>query len=444
MNAFASGQTVQLKNANGNAAAQLAVTTDDHNSYTTGTAYNVFGGFGISGFKYIQGFYGANPGPGPNFQASVHLILNAPALVAVIGIGSSQTILTLSGFYDPTIDVPVRSAERATQALIIAHQYLMPGTYTLQETTGDGFPGQTPENEADLIGVFVLSDQPNVATSTSPQIPINVSPTQTPAGPGEQTDHSIPTSGGTGGQIRISSGTGDFSSVSDASNTLNVAPGATLNGTINLSVLNLGHSDAVAPLIYTPSWGDHSSSWRSLSGSVPTGRSQQQARISLVAPTVPGIYHIIFAMCWEIGGDHVASATSWAAGDDIWNDGNDIADFNEVQLSSAQRNGWAMNSDMNGPDSTHPTRWYQPRYYPADAITLTVMQSGVPSTVPPTQPDKGGPSEPPVSGHYVSLARYVVFGVVVLALLGMATIIIRLIMPRRNNQHLSNSHQDQE
>ena len=199
---------------------------------------------------------------------------------------------------------------------------------------------------------------------------------------------------GTGGQIRILSGTGDFASVSDASNTLKVSGGTALNGTLNLSVLNLGPGGAVAPLIYTPSWGDHSSSWRLIKGWVPTGQSAQQAQVSLVAPTVPGIYHIILAMSWEVGGDHVASGTSWGIGKDmgygwvntydVWNDGNDIADFNAEQLSSAQANGWATNNTLNGANTTHPDRWYLPRPYPADAITLVVAEKGVALPAPST------------------------------------------------------------
>lgn len=201
-----------------------------------------------------------------------------------------------------------------------------------------------------------------------------------------QTANGIPTASGTGGQIRILSGTGSFASVSDASDTLTVSPGASLDGTIALSVLNLGRSDAVAPLIYTPSWGVHSNSWQQVSGWVPTGQSQQKAQLSFTAPTTPGTYHIIFAVCWEVGGDHVASATSWGIGKDlgygwvnhydVWDDGNDIADFNAAQISSAQQNGWAMNNAMNGPDSSHSTTWYSQRPYPADAITLVVTGNG--------------------------------------------------------------------
>jgi hypothetical protein len=200
---------------------------------------------------------------------------------------------------------------------------------------------------------------------------------------------SIPTlPDGTGGQIRILSGTGAFASVSDANDVLNVSPGAALNGTVQLSVLNLAPAanNAVAPLIYTPSWGDHSNSWRQINPWVPTGQSQQQAQISLTAPTAPGTYHIIFSVSWEVGGDHVASGTSWAIGKDlgygwvnnydIWNDGNDLADFNAAQLSSAQSNGWAYFNVLN---SVSPMKYTQ-RPIPADAITLVVSANGSSTT----------------------------------------------------------------
>ena len=200
----------------------------------------------------------------------------------------------------------------------------------------------------------------------------------------QTTSVAIPTMpDGTGGQIRILSGTGDFASVSDANNTLNASPGAALNGTIELSVLNLGPGGAVAPLIYTPSWGDHSSSWRSVSGSVPPGQSQQQAQVSLVVPTTPGVYHIIFAAGWELTGDQVASATDWPKGYNVWNDGNDIAEFTTAQLSSAQLNGWAFDNFMN---ETPP--YYYRRPIPADAITLIVTgNSSPPSTQNGLSPD---------------------------------------------------------
>jgi hypothetical protein len=183
---------------------------------------------------------------------------------------------------------------------------------------------------------------------------------------------SIPTlPDGTGGKIRILSGTGTFVTVSDSNDIVNVSAGATLKGTINLSVLNLGPAYAVAPLIYTPSWGDNSSSWRLIKRSVPIGLSDQHAHILLVAPTTPGVYHIIFAVSWELTGDQVASMTDFNLGHSVWKDGNDIAEFNTAQLSSAQINGWAFDKNLQ-PTANGPG--YVPRPIPADAITLVVGQ----------------------------------------------------------------------
>jgi hypothetical protein len=172
LGAFANGQTIQITNADGIISAQLAATTNSSNNYTTSTSYHVLGGVGASGFNYAQGFYGVNLGPGPNLNASVQFTLTVPAMIAVIGMGSSQTELTLSGVGNPTIDVPVQTDVSGTEALIIAHQYLTAGTYTIQETTGDGPPIQDPNHEVDLIGVLIFSSSPNAATSSNPQIPL--------------------------------------------------------------------------------------------------------------------------------------------------------------------------------------------------------------------------------------------------------------------------------
>lgn len=174
------------------------------------------------------------------------------------------------------------------------------------------------------------------------------------------------------GQLRILSGTGSFSPVSEANKILKVSAGANLNGTVALRAMNLGHGDAIAPLIYTPSWGEHIASWKLISASIPVGQSTQTAQVLLTVPSEPGTYHIIFAFAWELRGDQVASASNWSAGRDVWNDGNDIAEFNAEQLALAQKNGWTTNNLMYGPNPTHPTQFYQPQYYPADALTVFV------------------------------------------------------------------------
>ncbi|HUI19135.1 MAG TPA: caspase family protein [Alphaproteobacteria bacterium] len=171
--------------------------------------------------------------------------------------------------------------------------------------------------------------------------------------------------GATGGRLHVIAGRGDFAAISMTNKTLNVPPGAALNGTIRLDALNLGPPDAVAPLIYTPSWGDHSSSWRLVQNWLPSGESDQTARVSLQVPGVPGVYHIIFAFAWEIGGDHVASATNWSTRTNRWNDGHNIAELDASQLAEAQLKGYISTDWYFGTGYSH-------QYIPVDALTLVV------------------------------------------------------------------------
>jgi serine/threonine protein kinase len=188
--------------------------------------------------------------------------------------------------------------------------------------------------------------------------------------------------GGTGGTLKITSGSGDFNSVSSANKTLTVAPGVNLNGTIELQALNLGVSGAIAPLIWTPSWGDHSNSWRQINAWIPTGQSAQQAQVSFTAPTTPGTYHIMFAFAWEKRGDQVASGSNWALGSARWNDGNDIAELSAAQISEAQLKGYTEDNwlAVAGDGSPH----YMHQYTPADALTLIVAGSSSASATGPT------------------------------------------------------------
>jgi hypothetical protein len=67
----------------------------------------------------------------------------------------------------------------------------------------------------------------------------------------------------------------------------------------------------------------------------------------------------------EMNGGDVASATNWALGQDVWNDGNDIAQFDSAQLYDAQQFGCAV-------DFSLVVEGYKPMYVPADAITVEV------------------------------------------------------------------------
>lgn len=169
------------------------------------------------------------------------------------------------------------------------------------------------------------------------------------------------------GTIRILSGGGSFAGISGENKTVNVDPGAALQGTITLRVLNLGPGFAVAPLIETPSWGRHQDSWKMISHLRP-GDSTWNAQINERAPVKSGVYYIVFAFFLEMNGANVASGTNWAAGQPVWDDGNDLAQFDSSQILQAQQFGCAVN------------RWIMEDgsklvYVPADAITVRVGAS---------------------------------------------------------------------
>ncbi|MGO9245710.1 MAG: pentapeptide repeat-containing protein [Verrucomicrobiia bacterium] len=203
--------------------------------------------------------------------------------------------------------------------------------------------------------------------------------------------------GGVAGSLQIVSGSGSFSSVSGSSKVLNVSPGTTLSGIVNLHCISVGcQVPCVAPLIWTPSWGVDSNSWQLISASIPaaigsdcaSGTSDQQATVLIAVPTAPGVYYIIFAFGWEIGGDHVASGTNWGLDYDVWNDGNDIAEFSAAQISQAQANGWAADQWL-GPYGSNGAPAYVPFNVPADAITLVVNAPGYVVTTS-SSPSAGG------------------------------------------------------
>ncbi len=172
---------------------------------------------------------------------------------------------------------------------------------------------------------------------------------------------------GTHGTVKILSGTGSFANVGKTNKILRVAGGSVLSGSVTLQVLNGGPGFAVAPLIQTPSWGQHQTSWR-LVENLRTGNSTVVAKVSDQVPSQPGIYYILFAYELETNGGSVASGTNWALGPNQWNSGHDLADFNASQVLQAQRFGCAVGNwtAEKGPELV---------YVPVDVITLEV---GVP------------------------------------------------------------------
>jgi hypothetical protein len=74
---------------------------------------------------------------------------------------------------------------------------------------------------------------------------------------------------------------------------------------------------------------------------------------------------IIFAFALEKTGDEVTLVTNWASGNDVWYDGNDLAEFTPGQIADAQRYGCAI-------DDWLTQQGYRCVFVPADAISITV------------------------------------------------------------------------
>lgn len=160
--AFAGGQVVSVNNASGIKSAEVSVTTKPSITFSTSAAYYAGAGIGVSGFRYVRGYYASNEGPAAS-SVRIQIDLSAPALVTVIGTASSQQDVKFAGLPGMTVDVPSTRSE----AVSIAHTYLGPGTYNISEDSFTLSAGQTASYQADLMAVFIFSDQPADVSSPS-------------------------------------------------------------------------------------------------------------------------------------------------------------------------------------------------------------------------------------------------------------------------------------
>ena len=240
----------------------------------------------------------------------------------------------------------------------------------------EGAPFTVGSNEAIWASLRVQATAASAppATSAAPSITSESQCT----GPGQPG-----ISNGMHGIIHVRSGTGVFSQVSSINKRIIVAAGGSLDGILNLEAENRGPDFAVAPVIWTLSWGDLSKSWSIVSPWVHPGRTPLTAKIQAVAPQAPGTYYIILAMAMETNGASVASATNWALGAPVWGDGNDVGQFSSKQIDEAQKYGCTINNGLS-------EKGYQLLYLPADAITIQV---GSALEVPPNAPTEARTSE---------------------------------------------------
>ena len=142
-----------------------------------------------------------------------------------------------------------------------------------------------------------------------------------------------------------------------------VAPGQEIVGTVDLTVVN-DQDDPLAPFPAgaTPTWGDHETSFCQIASQVPLGTRRYDVAVDMTAPTEPGTYAIILAASAEASLAHVMSATDSASGPPLWNNGDDIAEWDSGQALFATTNGY-----LNAP--YHPS---SPNLVGAGAIRIVV------------------------------------------------------------------------
>ncbi|HYD02691.1 MAG TPA: LamG-like jellyroll fold domain-containing protein [Alphaproteobacteria bacterium] len=165
---------------------------------------------------------------------------------------------------------------------------------------------------------------------------------------------------GASSSLNLVSGTINNQAVSSSSRTIVVAPGSSITGQVSLNSQSAWPSTISRPLISTPNWGNHESSYvwhgNATSKTVP---------INFIAPATSGTYYIIFAYRGEVDGGDVASMTNWATNPEVWNDGNDVADWNESMINTANSNGRVLANVLFDAGMKQ-------QYVPATAIKIVV------------------------------------------------------------------------
>jgi len=166
--------------------------------------------------------------------------------------------------------------------------------------------------------------------------------------------------------ITLLSGTLNGATINQANPILTVSPGQSVTGSLNIRVVNNGHSGAVFPVGATTSWGDHSTSYWTIVDHSALGTKDYTVNVNLIAPSSEGLYYIIIAANWELDAGDIMSATNWSYGTEIWNDGNDIASWTLDQVNEAVSKGYAKCVWVGGDG------YYEWVYAPSTAIKINV------------------------------------------------------------------------
>lgn len=129
-------------------------------------------------------------------------------------------------------------------------------------------------------------------------------------------------------------------SINTSNPVINVSPGENLSGTIKIQHIKV-YSRDVVPLIYTPNWGNHSTSYNGVAFTSQGTYNFDVSINNLQAPTTPGTYLIIFASAGRYTYGQVAAvdACNCDRNNPLFGDGNDIADLTKSDLPIALSEG---------------------------------------------------------------------------------------------------------
>lgn len=169
--------------------------------------------------------------------------------------------------------------------------------------------------------------------------------------------------------IRIVGGTLNDRQIATSMPAVRVAPKARVTGTIKIVARNSHDGNAVFPVGWTTSWGDHEKSARTISRWVRPGDTEHEVEIDLEAPEKTGHYFIAFSCAGQMTVANIMSVTAWPRKRDKWNDGNDIADLSREQVIWGIKHGWFPLKELD------PNDKYVPGYYGGSAVLVEVERA---------------------------------------------------------------------
>ena len=163
-----SGSKVPIKNSQGNLCAELAVSLQPHNEFSTDCAYYCIGGLAAKGHRFLQAVYASDNQPGVS-SVQIKFTLRAPAVVAVMALAAAQSAIQLDGPDQLVIDAHGPN-DAGSLPLTIGHAVLQAGDYVLTERSSFVGSDTQQANRGDLMGLFVFSQTPDVLVSDSPAL----------------------------------------------------------------------------------------------------------------------------------------------------------------------------------------------------------------------------------------------------------------------------------